>query len=208
MREYYDGYWNRDEPPPTHDPLAETRAKILFNLVDALDPAPNSFLDVGCGEGWLVGRAQSKGMESMGIDISPAIIERAREHYPEAKFDVQEIGMGTWPVESEALDVASSFEVIEHLMDPTELIIGMRDALRVGGYAAITTPYHGLIKNIAIALRGFDKHYSVTGDHIRFFSDQALRQLLESNGFKVEKLIHYGRAPFLWAGVLAWAEKQ
>lgn len=207
MQDHYEAYWNRDNPPPNDDPLAETRAALLFELMDKLATPPQIFIDIGCGSGWLVGSAQSRGMEATGLDISKAVIERAQALYPEATFKQAELGRDPLPVEPATFDIASSFEVIEHLLDPAALISAMRDVLRTGGHAAITTPYHGVAKNIAIALKGFDKHYAVTGDHIRFFSDRALRSLLESNGFRVVETKHFGRAPLIWAGVLFWAQK-
>ena len=131
----------------------------------------------------------------------------ARRQYPEATFQQMEFGIDSPPVDAGTFDVAASFEVIEHLMDPAALIRSMHQALRPGGYAALTTPYHGLVKNLAIAVKGFDKHYSVTGDHIRFFSDNALRRMFTSNGFDVVEVRHFGRAPLLWAGSFVWARK-
>ena len=77
----------------------------------------------------------------------------------------------------------------------------------MGGYLALTTPYHGLLKNLALATFAFEQHFDVTGGHIRFFTDRALRQLLRTEGFEVLDLLHYGRAPLLWAGVFVWARK-
>ena len=42
-------------------------------------------------------------------------------------------------------------------------------AQRHGGGLALTTPYHGRIKNFAVAALAFDRHFDVEGDHVRFF---------------------------------------
>ena len=58
------------------------------------------------------------------------------------------------------------------------------------------------------SLVAFDHHFAPEGDHIRFFTDAALRQLLLSNGFEVERIRHIGRFAPLWAGVFVWARKR
>jgi 2-polyprenyl-3-methyl-5-hydroxy-6-metoxy-1,4-benzoquinol methylase len=47
-------------------------------IVDAvLARAPHTVLDVGCGEGWLARELSSHGIRVTGIDVVPALIERA-----------------------------------------------------------------------------------------------------------------------------------
>ena len=79
--------------------------------------------------------------------------------------------------------------------------------MRDGGGLALTTPYHGRLKNLAIAAVGFDRHFAVEGDHVRFFSDRSLRRLLEETGFDVVRVEHFGRVRWLWAGAFVWAVK-
>jgi len=98
--------------------------------------------------------------------------------------------------------------VVEHLLQPRALVEGARQALRAGGHLALSTPYHGRLKNVVVSLAAFDHHFATEGDHIRFFSDGALRRLLETCGFEVEWIRHFGRFAPLWAGVFVWARKR
>ncbi len=207
MQQHYEAYWNRESPPPLTDPLALTRERILWDLLSPDRSQGGSFLDVGCGSGWLVGRALERGFHAQGMDIAEGAVERARADYPGATFVAHSTDILPWPIERDSIDVVTCFEVIEHLLESQQLIQGIREVLHPGGFAAITTPYHGLVKNLALSIHGFDHHFSVTGDHIRFFSDNALKQLVESEGFRVERMAHYGRLPLVWSGVMAWARK-
>ena len=45
-----------------------------------------SCLDLGCGTGVLCGILHGHGIDSMGVDLSPAMIRIAREHYPDVPF--------------------------------------------------------------------------------------------------------------------------
>jgi len=57
------------------------------DLVDLLDPTPDErVLDLGCGTGHLTARIAERGAEIVGIDADPAMVERARESYPEIEF--------------------------------------------------------------------------------------------------------------------------
>jgi SAM-dependent methyltransferase len=209
MRNYYNQYWTRPEPPPRTDPRSVDRRRLLWSVVmrDCGD-SRLSLLELGSGEGDLVAEAESRSLEATGIELSTVAINCARRRYPHCTFIEHSIEDEPWPVSSGSYDVAVSFEVIEHLTRPRCLLEGASRALRPGGHLALTTPYHGIFKNTAISVFGFDKHYAVEGDHIRFFSDSALRRLLHDTGFAVRRTQHYGRVPGLWEGVFVWAQKQ
>src|SRR5688500_18597235 len=38
---------------------------------------PNTVLDIGCGEGWLVRALAEQGARAMGVDVVPALVEQA-----------------------------------------------------------------------------------------------------------------------------------
>ncbi len=44
-------------------------------------------------------------------------------------------------------------------------------------------------------------------EHIRFFTDRALRRILEETGFVVERVVHLGRVWGLWANTFTWARR-
>jgi hypothetical protein len=64
------------------------------------------------------------------------------------------------------------------------------------------------ILDVVVSLVALDRHFAPVGDHIRFFTDGALERLLNSNGFAVERIRHFGRFAPLWAGVFVWARKR
>lgn len=206
IKEYYEAYWRGDAPPPVGDPLAPARLRLLRECIAAIKA--ESVLEMGCGEGDLTGALASDGIAAVGIDISAEAVARAVRAHPTCRFLQHQVEDRPWPVAQGAFDVVASFEVIEHLLWPRELLLGARTALRDGGYIAITTPYHGAAKNLALALRGFDRHFAVEGEHIRFFTDRALARLLVETGFDVVRVAHVGRWWPLWAGVFVWARKR
>jgi len=201
---YYDEYWSREAPPPRADPLAPVRLALLRRVL----PAGARVLDAGCGAGDLVATLAADGHEAVGMDVSSRVLEVAGERHAGYRFLRHSVEELPWPAEVQGFDAVVAFEVIEHLLRPRRLLEGAREALRPGGGLALTTPYHGLLKNLALAALAFDRHFAVEGDHVRFFSDRALRGLLAETGFEVEDIRHFGRIWGVWAGVFVWARRR
>jgi 2-polyprenyl-3-methyl-5-hydroxy-6-metoxy-1,4-benzoquinol methylase len=69
--------------------------------------------------------------------------------------------------------VAIATEVIEHLVRPRNLPRFAKQLLRPGGYLIISTPYHGYLKNLVLALSNkWDSHLTPLrdGGHIKLWS--------------------------------------
>lgn len=207
MKDFYEDYWAADHPPPMMDPLTPVRQRLLWRYVERDVQAPVRLLDAGAGEGGLIQAANARGIDASGLEVSTAAIAQARKRMPDLQIREHSIEELPWPMDPSRFDVVTGFEVIEHLLRPRRLLQGAHASLRPRGHLALTTPYHGLVKNLVVAGLAFDRHFDVTGGHVRFFTDRALRQLLEAEGFEVVEVTHYGRAPLVWAGVFVWARK-
>ena len=81
--------------------------------------------------------------------------------------------------------------------------------LKPGGVLILTTPYHGLIKNLLLVLFNFDRHFNdLNGGHIRFFTVRSLTNLLEECRFFVTEINLFGRPlKFLAKSMFVIAEK-
>jgi 2-polyprenyl-3-methyl-5-hydroxy-6-metoxy-1,4-benzoquinol methylase len=167
-----------------------------------------SVLDIGCGNGALAGALSREGIQAVGCDVTESGVRIAREAHPNVEFHVLGVYNDHGPLEGRTFDVILSVEVIEHLFDPAALPRFARGLLKPGGHFIVSTPYHGYLKNIAIALLDkWDRHHNSTeaGGHIKFFSNPVLKALLESNGFRVDRFMGAGRLPLLWKSTIAVA---
>jgi 2-polyprenyl-3-methyl-5-hydroxy-6-metoxy-1,4-benzoquinol methylase len=101
-----------------------------------------------------------------------------------------------------------SAEVIEHLLDPETTVRECNRILKPSGILFLTTPYHGLIKNLVLAAASFDRHFDPTGAHVRFFTENSLRALLVRNGFGVDRFFYLGRFWPFWMDMAVYARKR
>jgi 2-polyprenyl-6-hydroxyphenyl methylase/3-demethylubiquinone-9 3-methyltransferase len=142
-------------------------------------------LEVGCGDGFFSGQLAKLGCEVTGIDLSPAGIEIARKSYPGASFAVHNI-TEPLPFGESTLDLVWCSEVLEHLFSPLGVVTEIRRVLKPGGVFLCTVPYHGLLKNVGIALFAFDRHYDPTYPHLRFFTQKSLTGIVKRAGLSDE----------------------
>lgn len=160
-------------------------------------------LDLGCGNGIIACRLLEEGFDVYGIDASQTGVSIANENYP-GRFFVQDISSECLPDEISNLefDVVISTEVIEHIYAPGSYLNMIRNCLdKNGGEVIISTPYHGYLKNLVLAITGkMDAHFTVLwdGGHIKFWSRKTLSSLLMDHGFEVTEFKGSGRFPYLW----------
>jgi 2-polyprenyl-3-methyl-5-hydroxy-6-metoxy-1,4-benzoquinol methylase len=163
-------------------------------------------LDVGCGNGFNAGQFLARGCRVVGIDLSESGIAIARETYPRARFEQLPADDKLLEnLQTEPFDVVVSTEVIEHLYEPRKFVAGCYAALKPAGRFIVSTPYHGYLKNLSIALlNGCDQHANplADGGHIKFWSKRTLSALLRESGFCNLQFRGAGRLPFLWKSML------
>jgi 2-polyprenyl-3-methyl-5-hydroxy-6-metoxy-1,4-benzoquinol methylase len=157
-------------------------------------------LDLGCGNGTFTARIVEAGYDVVGIDASPSGIEIATRLVPEARFLVGSLEQPLPPALRGQFDAVTAVEVIEHLPMPGVLCARAREALGPGGQFVVTTPYHGYVKNLALAVTGqLDQHWQPwrDGGHIKFFSRTTVTDLIRREGFDVTAFVRVGRIPIL-----------
>jgi ubiquinone/menaquinone biosynthesis C-methylase UbiE len=69
--------------------ITETLGELHGRVIGALAPAPGDrWLDVACGTGAIAERATSAGAQVTGLDLSPVLIETAKERASELGLDI------------------------------------------------------------------------------------------------------------------------
>ncbi|NEP53789.1 MAG: class I SAM-dependent methyltransferase, partial [Moorea sp. SIO3C2] len=116
-------------------------------------------LDIGCGNGSLTNFIAQKGYDIIGVEESESGIKLASHNFPDCQFIQGSIYNLPYDELSDKFDIVISLEVIEHLFYPKELVRAAKKVLKPHGHLIITTPYHGYLKNLMLAVTGkMDKH--------------------------------------------------
>jgi SAM-dependent methyltransferase len=166
--------------------------------------------DIGCGNGWLARDLTDSGYQVVGLEPSESGVRNARALVPEAVVYELSIYDDLSAIPDGSFDIAVSAEVIEHLYNPQILVDVAWHKLKDGGVFVITTPYHGYLKNLLIALcNKWDSHHKPMqlGGHIKFWSRPSLQAFLEKQGFTVLECIGVGRVRWLWKSMILVATK-
>ena len=164
--------------------------------------------DLGCGNGHMAGRLAALGYDVTGVDASPSGIQIAKRTYPNVEFVEAHIDRHLAVVQD--CDLVISSDVIEHMYRPSDLLEAASALVKPRGHVLLGTPYHGYLKNLALAVSGrMDSHFSALheGGHIKFFSVKTLSRLLTTHSFDDLSFSFYGRAPWLWKNMICHARK-
>jgi SAM-dependent methyltransferase len=156
-------------------------------------------LEIGCANGRMSKLLVAQGCEVTGVELDPALAERARAHCREvivANVEDDDV-LST----REPFDVALMADVIEHLAYPDKLLERLRQYLRPDGYVVVAVPNVLFLQNrVPLMLGRFN--YSPTGGildatHLRFFTQRTIRELLVASGYTIES---FYPAPMLLRG--------
>jgi SAM-dependent methyltransferase len=115
--------------------LVRHRAAYAYAIEQARSGPGSRILDLGCGTGYGTADLAKANLDVVAIDrISPD----PRARHADVRYlraDADQI-----PVVADAFDIVVSFQVIEHLADPTAYLKSIAHMTRPGGVALITTP--------------------------------------------------------------------
>jgi 2-polyprenyl-3-methyl-5-hydroxy-6-metoxy-1,4-benzoquinol methylase len=183
---YHDSLWEQ-VPEGLDPPDLELRLAFLHKhlAVIGADPErPLRVLDVGCGEGRFAAELARAGMTVLGVDVAEEPLRRAREKHPEVDVRIVPTA-GPWPLADASFDVVWAGETIEHVADTAGWLSEVRRVLRSGGILLLSTPAHGRLELLALAIshRRLDAHFDPRGDHLRFYNARTLTRLLDDFGF-------------------------
>jgi 2-polyprenyl-3-methyl-5-hydroxy-6-metoxy-1,4-benzoquinol methylase len=184
--------WDIDGHTQAHDYLLSPVLSLLRSS------GARSVLDLGCGNGTLSGELSRSGFEVCGLDFSQSGIDLARKNFPHVHFGQHDVSRPIDAAYLRRFDAVISTEVIEHLLLPRALMQNAISALVPGGLLVVTTPFHGYLKNLGLALtNAFDTHWHPLRDygHIKFFSRDTLTQLFREFGFLDLQYLTAGRIP-------------
>lgn len=194
--------WRSAEPAYHFAYVAPTILKLVRNL------GVSRVLDLGSGNGSLCSLLAKECKLVVGVEYDKKGSEIAALAYPDISFFNLGVQDDPQPIAEkyrDGFDAVISTEVIEHLYLPRMLPRFAKALLKPKGYLIISTPYHGYLKNVALAVSNkWDHHHTalVDGGHVKFWSRKTLEALLDQAGFEVVSFHGAGRLPWFWKSMV------
>jgi 2-polyprenyl-3-methyl-5-hydroxy-6-metoxy-1,4-benzoquinol methylase len=197
-RAYHESLW---EGMPEGLAPADARLREAF-LLEQVAVArgrvdrPLRVLDIGCGEGHFAEVLVRDGAEVVAIDVAEEPLRRARARHP--ALDVRLVEPeAPLPLEDASFDVVWAGETIEHVADTSQWLSEVRRVLRSGGLVLLSTPDHGPLSRLRLALsrKAFEAHFDPRSDHLRFYTRRVLADLLADFGLEDVAVARAGGLP-------------
>jgi SAM-dependent methyltransferase len=161
------------------------RRRVLMNLLRSVAAARAGslrILDYGCGTGGNTLAYASLGAV-VGIEPDPVAVRLAQERGG-ARY-CRTTGTQL-PFRQGSFDAVVASDVLEHIKDDVAAVAEIARVTRLGGTAVISVPAHPWL---------FSEHDAVL-HHFRRYSKAALRDVLQRNGFKTNRLSYWNAALF------------
>src|SRR5687767_977356 len=147
---------------------AQARVQVLTNLVE-MHGLGKSLLDAGCASGIFMEQAQRAGWLVEGVEMSPALCEKAI---------AKGLSVVNGPLEDlkskRQYPIVTAWEVIEHTVDPEAFLAQLSSRTERGGFVALSTP---LNNGLPARLLGPRFPYICPPEHLSLFSKQSIHIL-------------------------------
>lgn len=154
--------------------------------------------DIGVGWGHFLHTAQRMGFETSGVEISELM-----HHYAtnDLKLDVVHDNFYHLDLPKNHWDVATMWDVLEHLDEPEIAVKKAHSIIKPGGYFVLQVPQI----DSKVAKKQKEKWSMMSIEHVNYFSKKTIKRLLEDNGFEIVKYkSSYELKLFLMFTVLPW----
>lgn len=118
----YDGYWRERTKAPQWGAGAARMAALIAETCGT-----GRAIDIGCGQGVLVGELLRQGIDTIGLDVSQVVVERAGARWPGRIVAGSALSI---PFPDGHFDTVVSTHCLEHLA-PADVAVALREMYRV-----------------------------------------------------------------------------
>jgi SAM-dependent methyltransferase len=161
---------------------------IVSTMRDVLgDLTGQRAVDIGCGTGFVMRALERAGIAAVGIDMHQVALSYARNRVRGPLF----LSTATTLPFLREFDIATLFDVIEHVADDVALLVEARAVLRAGGHVVVTVP---------AGPRLWTTYDEVIG-HKRRYDRDVLISALTRAGLRVRYVSYFNTALFLAGAV-------
>ncbi len=147
-------------------------------------------LDIGSGYGFFSQAALNQGFKVIAVNPASSenrIFQQLNGFEPIPQF-FEEVDFG-----AEKFDLVILSQILEHLLDPLQVLVKIRNLLKPEGVIAIAVPN---VDAILIKILKSKSSFLGLPEHIIHFSRKGLGAILQRAGFEVKHHLYYSRIPY------------
>ncbi len=169
------------------------------DILDLVPVQKGKLLDIGCGIGWVVKEANTRGFVASGIDTNPEYVSAGKKYL---KVNLIHSSLENFKTKQK-FDVVVLKHVLEHIIDPQDFLAKVKKLVAPKGYIMVSCPnIHSLM-----AMLFLERWYGlVPMEHRWHYTQNNLPQLLSKNGFNIKRVVisnMWYKVPGL-KGVIFW----
>jgi SAM-dependent methyltransferase len=107
-------------------------------IINSVNPSSQSkILDIGCGTGHHVASLGAKGLDIIGVDVSPSMIKKAKSNFPDYKFNVADAKDSNSFEPESFTHILCMYFTIYYFKDKTKFFNNCFKWLMPGGYLIV-----------------------------------------------------------------------
>ncbi len=189
---YQKGYFTGNKAYRAYANYSDDKQNILINSrkilkeVKTLVPHGN-LLDVGCAMGFFMEEATRQDYDCFGIEVSQYAGKIAQKTFGDRVFlgSVEEFvkkRSKSQKYRNLQFDVIVLSDIIEHLENPRGVLIELKKLLTKKGVIVLQT---GDTSSLWAQILGKNWHFFAPPQHLHFFSQRTLTELLKQAGYQV-----------------------
>jgi len=146
------------------------------------------FLDLGCGEGFLLKAAYNKNLKVLGVDYDDYAIKKFNKKIVKffIKSDPNDFIQKSI-LKKEKFNIIALQNVLEHVADPPSLILNLRKILFKKSYLLVQVPNDFKDLHFLLKKKNYIKKYwfFLPPEHLNYFNFNNIRHFFKMHDFKL-----------------------
>jgi 2-polyprenyl-3-methyl-5-hydroxy-6-metoxy-1,4-benzoquinol methylase len=142
----------------------------------------NSFLDIGCGNGFMLEVANNNGWENV-VGIEPSL-NAIKEANPKFKKMIINKVFNSSSLKKESFDLVFCAMILEHVSDINKFLDQIKWILKPGGIILAIT--HNEKHFLSRILK--NKHPIINDEHAYVFSPNSLKKIFQKHNYKIKEI--------------------
>ena len=165
----------------------------VSHILGSIKSKPSSWLDIGCGTGEIISVANDSGLRAVGIETNPMQREYARKRFG---LDINDEYITPENINQFGgnFDIISMFSVLEHVLNPRDLIHSVTNIQNSGNHIVIEVPhYPSLSVASQMTYPDYVNRMMHPPFHLFIFSEKAIEMLFKEYGYEAINYWFFGQ---------------